>query len=91
MADTTVQDHEHGTPGGATAHRRAGTTLCTPCRDADNDYRQAWRIVHDRETVRVPVTVLRAILRGARPAQALACLGGPRTLHALREGTVPRG
>jgi hypothetical protein len=90
VPDTTPA--EHGSIAGVSAHKRAGTKLCTPCYDVNNDYKQAWRIARG-ETVRVlvPVDVLRAILHGAPPDQALTCLGGPQTLHALRDGTVPRG
>lgn len=90
--DAPSRSSEHGTAAGVAAHRKAGTQLCLPCTDAGNDYRQAWRVANGQSTsVRVPVEVLRALLRGVPPATALAGLCGRKTLHALREGTVPRG
>lgn len=91
-ADTTVQDHEHGSIAGVSAHKRAGTKMCVPCLDANNDYKQAWRIeAGETKGLVVPVSALHKILAGADPSTVLAGLVGPKTLDAISTGMVLRG
>jgi hypothetical protein len=92
MPDTTVPDHEHGTLAGVSAHKRAGTKLCLPCNDANNDYHQAWRITSGTtKNLVVPLSALREVLAGSDLATVLGGLVGPKSLDAIRVGVVLRG
>lgn len=91
MPDTT-QDHEHGSVAGVSAHKRAGTKMCIPCLNANNDYKQAWRIASgESRNLVVPITALHALLAGDEPAAVLRRLVGPKTFDAIRVGMVLRG
>lgn len=78
-------DPRHGTYAGAQAHKKTGTPICDPCREARRAYQRHLSYDHDRNRRR-RVSPKRA----ARHALALEAAGVPLSQIALRAG-VSRG